>query len=121
MGDGALNDPEANTPFFEHFRPFFSCAQQLEAQLRPRAAPVVWFLLSDSKEVRQQAVEEYGDKVLVNLKVRGGVELLGCRWQATSCCMGGLCGSGVCCTLPAVRVSLCQLLPLATMAPDVAS
>ncbi|MEW5300215.1 MAG: hypothetical protein WDW36_003161 [Sanguina aurantia] len=52
-----------------YFEMYFECAMQLEQQYYARGAKkVVWYLVSDSVDIRRLAVEQYGaDRVLTNL------------------------------------------------------
>lgn len=54
---------------------YFECARQLEADLRRKEKAkggdlnVVWYVLSDCKGLRENAKQEFGDKVITSLDV----------------------------------------------------
>jgi len=61
LGDHAFANENVNWTIVE---PFFSCAQQIEDDHRRLGQDIIWYVISDSRTVRHQAQQHYGDKVL---------------------------------------------------------
>ena len=61
VGDHAFQ--ESHVAQVEEFANYFDCAKEVEQAFFVKAEDVVWLLLSDSKDLRRQASEFYGDKV----------------------------------------------------------
>lgn len=67
-GDDVFKNDMANISQFTHF---FRCAQQIEQDKQVGSIKALWVLLSDSKSLRQQAVQVFGDKIWTGNKVKG--------------------------------------------------
>lgn len=70
-GDKHLMSYDHAAPGIASFHHHFDCATQIEtfARVSPDQ-PVVWYLLTDSPQLRKEAVEKYGDKILTSLTSR---------------------------------------------------
>lgn len=70
-GDRHLMSYDHAAPGLASFHHHFDCATQIETFARASPTqPVVWYLLTDSPQLRKEAVEKYGDKVLTSLTSR---------------------------------------------------
>lgn len=71
-GDSSMRTAEydqQNT--VERHEAFFTCAEQVAKRYALPSQKVVWYLISDSKVLKEDAMRVYGDKVVVSgLKVR---------------------------------------------------
>lgn len=61
LGDHAFANENVDWTTVE---PFFSCAQQIEDDHKRLGQEAVWYVVSDSRTVRQLAQQHFGDKVL---------------------------------------------------------
>lgn len=66
MADGARNHTPAEALLAA--QPWFDCATKIENLFAPAGQKVLWFLISDSHELRQAATEQYGAKLLTESK-----------------------------------------------------
>lgn len=78
LGDSFLqgnNEPmEHGEATFDFVKQFFECAEGLQGTFGQPGQQVVWFLISDSIQVRQAAVDMYGsDRVMTRLESPGHV------------------------------------------------
>jgi hypothetical protein len=73
FGDEVLNtdaeradDPKYVTSLMSLATPFFECAAAIESAFSVPGQHVVWYLLSDSGELRRAAKDKFGDKLLTD-------------------------------------------------------
>jgi hypothetical protein len=67
-GNWTFNDEEKKQVELEPYMPFFNCARQIEEFAKPHTdSQVLWYVISDSDEVRKKALAKFGPKLLVTL------------------------------------------------------
>jgi hypothetical protein len=64
-GDKLLMSNGIHTVNIDDYMSFFVCAHQIEAWARYPGQEVVWFLMTDSMAIRQEAKKKFGDKLTV--------------------------------------------------------
>ena len=60
-------------PELHNVQHFFDCAEQIEQSFDINGQEPVWYLVSDSLEIRQRASEAYGEKIMTHLTQPGHV------------------------------------------------
>jgi len=70
MGDNHIFDNPDNTQLMADRRAWFDCAQRIEDDFRADGQEVIWYLITDSSNLRTLALAEYGNKLVSRTDLR---------------------------------------------------